>query len=290
MELKRAEILGEKTAKCFACVKTKKVLITKEKSTGKILHVCKECIEDAGEEEVFYSDYEAKIRENKWTILSVKMLFFGMYFWAGVLILFVISRMLGLGIFTGIFIPFWVFMLVAYMVIMSITSLIGYAQARKEVKKKPKPSLRVRIREGIDRHLSHFNPRVRIFYLASLVFLAFSAFSFAFPKAVYYMMFIPGIDIFMSYMDFWKYKGAVRYLPFLLLFSPHILATAVSHLTVRRNKRVGWVKYSKILLKGKPKDVVDRANNIMGFLMGVQAIFFGLLIHVMIYKESGVFF
>lgn len=80
MKLKRAEILGEKTGRCFACTKTKKVLITREKSTGKEIIVCEDCIREAGEKEIFYSKKMARIMRNPYIITGLRIFFYGLIF------------------------------------------------------------------------------------------------------------------------------------------------------------------------------------------------------------------
>lgn len=197
MELKRAEILGKKSAKCFACAEKKEVLVCKEKSTGKTLMVCKDCINEAGEEEIFYSKNEKHFR-----IPSLKELH-----------------------------PFDI------------------------------------------SYLKDLDGRVRFFLLFSFLFLATSFISFFYRPIK--MLLAQNLRLGYLYPYFKIVLGTENYLQIILLILPLILAFYVSF-KVTKNKGIYFVGGSSLFVKGKPKELVDRTNNIIGTLIGIFILFFGL--------------
>jgi len=99
MQLKRAVIIEEKLGKCMLCNKTKKILVTREKATKKILPICMDCLKEQGEDGIFYSKKEFEVLKDPWAQLAITI------FFAGFLIVIIWTILSGLEIFGLLAIP-----------------------------------------------------------------------------------------------------------------------------------------------------------------------------------------
>ncbi len=271
MELKRADILGKKLGRCFACNKQKEVLICKEKSTGKILNVCEDCIREAGEKEVFLSGSDAIVFRNKWFMAGIKLALYA------VLATFLLIPLQLFGVFASVSETTWMYLNFAwwgYLALILILFTIGYVTApikpklfeRKAMKDlmKVKP---VNFFENIS------DRRVKLFLKASVIFFFVSAASFFFVQIKYFFY------IYLWFLNpFFAIVASTNgdYFSLLVLVLPYLAAMYTQWKATSDYSTIDYVPGKSLFVQGKPLDIVYRTNNRIGILVGIFIIFVSL--------------